>query len=377
MMRKRYHAIWAALLALGMAPAQAQPASPSATGPSFTCTPHQGPVEDAICGSPTLSAADREMAALYAVDRISAFGSGPSNQLEGQRRALHDMQGCATSPGRTGIAECLKTSYDERNYELAISAATRAPDLALPVIRRVDAPFAPVAEAVVIWASEPEHTDWSAPAQAGKRARILALLKPVLNDYLTQGDTDSARSMLDGVTGNGTVRQVEDLLAEPDRLAGFLDVLGPALSGGGAREIPCAAIVGHPHLLGATASAYGATPDNFVFNTDCEAALPPLPTLARLDGKLRKAWPACDGTIRFAAYRQYRTSLDAARLGIVKPDPKRGLPARKGVSNADVTAARTELAAYYARYLGKTPPEADHMATDALGAVLDAAQNCD
>lgn len=375
-----FRAVFIVLLAaLPLAsPANAQTPAPASSGPSFTCAPGQDIVAATICASPALSAADREMAALYAVDRISAFGTGPSNQLEGQRKALKAMQGCAGPTQKATIVPCLQASYDERNYELAISAATRAPDLALPVIRRVDPTFAPVAEAVVIWASEPENSDWSAPALADKRARILALLKPVLSDYLTQGDQDMARSMLENATPPGqSVKRVEDLLASPGNLAGFLDVLGPPLSGEGAREIPCAAIVGHPRLLGATASVYDATPDNFVFNTDCEASLPPLPALTALDGKLRKGWPECDGTIRFAAYRQYQTSLDSARLGIVQHDPKAGFPPRRGVRPGDVAAARAELAGYYARYLGQSPPQAAQMAADAVSAVVTAGQECD
>lgn len=120
-----------------------------------------------------------------------------------------------------------------------------------------------------------------------------------------------------------------------------------------------------------------ATPDSFVFNSDCEATLPPTPALSARDGKLIKGWPACEGTIRFAAYRQYATSVDSARLGMVQHHRKAGFPARRGVTPADVAAARTELAAYYAQYLGKTPSQAAQMAADAISAVMTTGQECE
>jgi uncharacterized protein len=365
-----------ALFSLAVAvPAQAQ--APQ-QGPSFVCTAGQGVVESTICASAALSAADRLMAALYSVNKVSAFGSGPANQLETQRRAVKAMQDCAKPSGRSGqqsIAQCLEGAYDQRNEELAVGAVTRAPDLALPVIRRLDPGFAPLAEAIALWSSEPESTDWAAPRLAAKRQRILTVLRPIVTDLLTSEDKSFYRSVM-----SLNVRRVEDVLAAPKNLAAVLNVLGPALADDGrvnARAIPCAAIVGHPALLGATQSAFGATPDSFVFNSDCPITLPPLPALDALDGKLNKGWPRCDGTIRFAAYRMYNTSLDEARLGFAKHQPKATLPPRRGVSAADVQAARTELAAYYIRYRGVAQAKAAQMALDALSGVLNTAQECE
>lgn len=365
-----------ALFSLAVAiPAQAQ--TPQ-QGPSFACTAGQGLVESTICASPSLSAADRLMAALYAVNKVSAFGSGPANQLETQRRAVKAMQDCAKPSGRSGqqsIAQCLEGAYDQRNEELAVGAVTRAPDLALPVIRRLDPGFAPLAEAMALWASEPESTNWAAPQQSAKRARILTLLRPIVTDLLTSEDKSFYRSVM-----NQDVKHVEDVLAAPGNLAAVLNVLGPALADDSrvnARAIPCAAIVSHPALLGATQTAFGATPDSFVFNSDCRITLPPLPALDALDGKLNKGWPQCDGTIRFAAYRVYNTSLDEARLGFAKHQAKASLPPRRGVSAGDVQAARAELTAYYMRYRGVTQAKAAQMALDALSGVLNTAQECE
>lgn len=189
--------------------ASAQSSKAAQPGPSFACTPGQGVIETTICDSPTLSAADREMAALYAANRVSAFGKGPSNLLVSQRAVLKQMQDCAKPTGKTSVAACLQDIYGGRNFELAIAALTRAPDLTLPVIRRFDPSFAPLLEAIGIWASEPETVNWSAPAQAAKRARLLALLRPTLTDLLTNKDEEFFRSSFNDATPQGqNVRRV-------------------------------------------------------------------------------------------------------------------------------------------------------------------------
>ncbi len=63
--------------------------------------------------------------------------------------------------------------YARRNNDLAIALALSAPDRALPIIRRNDPVFAPVIEAISLWASEPRDADWSKPERAGKRRQIL------------------------------------------------------------------------------------------------------------------------------------------------------------------------------------------------------------
>lgn len=125
------------LTTIGTVPSRAQAPAAKGPGPSFACTAGQGLIETTVCASPTLSAADRQMATLYAADRVSAFGAGPSNIQVGQRKALKDMQSCTKPPGKTSIVDCLQGSYDKRTAELATAAVIRSPDLALPVLRKV------------------------------------------------------------------------------------------------------------------------------------------------------------------------------------------------------------------------------------------------
>jgi hypothetical protein len=199
-----------------------------------------------------------------------------------------------------------------------------------------------------------------------------------MTELLAKDDGSYAAGMLGGSSKDG-IAKLDDILSSPSHFALFLNVLGPELddSTPGSPAIPCAAVVGHPSLLGATASAFGSNMDNFVLRTDCKETLPAIPALNSLDAKLWKKWPDCEGTIRFAAYRTYDVALDVARLGFTKHEPKASLVQRDGVKPVDVAAARSELAAYYVQYLGKTPTQARSMASDAIITILNDAHECE
>jgi uncharacterized protein len=106
-----------------------QAAGPIQVSPSFSCTQATGAVEAAICGTPALAAADRDMALLYATSRLSAFGTGLPNELPEQRRSLQAMQDCTTKRANPAVVDCLRSLYDIRNAELATAAVIRAPDM--------------------------------------------------------------------------------------------------------------------------------------------------------------------------------------------------------------------------------------------------------
>jgi uncharacterized protein len=344
--------------------ALAQATTPA--GLSFSCAHTQGQdvVEKTVCASPALSAADRQMAALYASSRVSAFGHGPSNQLAAQRQMLKDMRRACRPP--SDCAGSLQDLYDERSYDLAIAVLLRIPDLALPAIRKFDPAYAPIAEAISIWATEPQNADWSAPARADKRARILTLLRPVMANN----------------NGEVAVTQIKDVLISDHHFAAFLNVIGadldPNPTGKTNRSLTCEAIVRHPALLGATTAVFGGFIDSTVFDTDCDQSLPPTPALSALGDKLDEAWfSSCQGTIRFSIERDYQMTLAAVRLGLAESDAKTAPHRFHSVSTADITAPRTELAAYYAKYLSKPKKAAKTMARDAINALLDVAHECD
>jgi len=381
--RLLFVAVISAFTVSPVSPAQAQAEAPA--GPSFSCSQAQSVIEKAICASPALSAADRQMAALYAAAGVSAFGKGPSNQLAVQRAALKEMGGCAKPSGAQTVADCLRAAYARRNGALAVATLMVSPDLALSALRAADPAYAPVAEAVQIWASEPKDADWTAASRARQRDRILERLRPFMTNLLTKDDQSFGREILADASGEAiTVKRIEDVLISERHFAKFLNVLGPYLPEDdwlgrrptGRRALPCAALVRHPALLAATEATFGSTMDNFVLDSDCAETLPPIPALDSLEKKLEKAWPSCEGTIRFAAYRMFESAGLEARLGVVKHEGKAASPRRRGVSKTDVATARAELAAYYATYLGKAPATAAAMADDAIGAILSNAQQC-
>lgn len=383
-MKRVLHAVMALGLFVGLAVGAGPTRAAEPSGPSFACGAADATVvEREICAVPAMAAADREMADLFAISRTSAFGTGSSNQLFYQRAVLKDMRACAGPNRNTTLRDCLAAVYRQRVAELAVASLMQAPAKALPPLRRIDPAFAPVAEAVAIWAGQPIDANWSAPQRAEAKGRIIALLTPYVSGLLTSEDQSFGRSILTAPGIDGVaVKRIDDLFVSDRHFAAFLNVLGPYIPDegrqtSGRRSLPCAAVVRHPALLNASASVFGSTMDSFVLDTDCEQTLPPTPALGRLTDKLNAEWPQCDGTIRFAAYRSFQSAIDAARLGRPQTTGKPSFPARRGVTAADVAAARAELKNYYRANLGKSEAEATAMAGEALSAILSNAQECD
>jgi uncharacterized protein len=377
-------ALLALLLGLAwLAAATAARAQSAATegSPSFACTPAMPIVERTICDDPNLRARDREMASLFAMSRTSAWGTGPSNQLTMQRKVLRNMRRCDVASRDYPLARCLTTLYDERIQALAIATLLQAPDVALPILRRNDPAFAPILEAVLLWSQAPAHADWSLPELATSRQRIVSLLDPYLTELHRNPDQRFGRDILSDPESDGlAVRTIEEVFLTDAHFARFLNVVGAYLpdlpSSTPPRSLPCTAILRHPDLLGATRSLFGSTIDNFVLQNDCDASLPPLPSLDALAAKLNAHWPRCDGTIRFAYYRIFASEIDEARLGLAPIDSVRRLVRRKGVSLADTDAAQRDLAAYYQTYLHRAPSAAATAARQAVANLMASAQEC-
>ncbi|MFC4256931.1 hypothetical protein GRI97_14595 [Altererythrobacter xixiisoli] len=364
------------------APAAAQ--AQAGSRPSFSCSGSLSPTEQAICADPALSAADREMAALYALSRQSAFGRGPSNQLAAQRAALKSMRECGDGASATlNTEQCLARLYRERNAQLALASVMQAPDAALPALQRADPEFAPMVEAIALWAAEPVDADWNAPARAASRARITSLLAPYLSDLQTNPDRSFGWSILSGDrVDKATVSSTDDLFRSERHFKAFLNVMGPYVTRDDQadlmqRNLPCAAILRHPTLLDATDAQFGSSLDMFVFGSDCADTLPPTPRLNALSDAILDSWPGCDGSIRFAASTHYRFLLDAARLGL-NPDAAGGEPTvPEGVSPDAIRAAREEMAQYYASYLDKPQADAGRLARDTIAALTAGAHRCE
>jgi hypothetical protein len=69
----------------------------------------------------------------------------------------------------------------------------------------MDPPYAPIAEAIRIWAAEPRDADWSAPDRADKRSRILKLLRPIMADL-------TANDGLNGMLANSGIKRIKGIL---------------------------------------------------------------------------------------------------------------------------------------------------------------------
>lgn len=324
------------------------------------------------------------MATLYDLAKVSVFGKGPSDQLAAQRATVKAVAACGSANGQTALTNCIAREYAHRNNDLAIALALRAPDRALPILRRNDPLFAPVIEAIGLWAAEPPDADWSKPERAEKRRQILALMAPAAAIMLTDKDPPWGGDLLRNGQQGVSIVKASDILRSDRHFAFFLNALGPYLPDGMGdrvdpfdRAIPCAAIVRHPALLGATESLFGSTLDNFVFLNDCGTTTPPLPQLARMSAQLNRSWPVCQGTIRFAAYRTAMTAYDEARLGQAPHNPDAWPRDRYGVNAATLQAVRAELTDYYVTYLDKTREAARVMADDSLKRIFATAHQCE
>jgi uncharacterized protein len=367
--------VLALLLPTPMAPVAAQ----TSAGPSFDCARAKGVVEQAICGDPELAEADRTMARLFAATRTSAFGSGPSNMLVGQRRWLKEREDCAAFARQVykSREDCLAGHYRTRNEELAVAALFAEPQLALATLRKLDPELAPLYEAVFVYASQPEGTDWAKPALGAERRRLLDLLAPQF--ALLQ--TDRMRSYGRSILGD-SVPKLENVLIPDDNFGDTLRTLAAYADGKRTpMTIPCAAIVRRPGLWDATLAMFGSGLDVGIPTDDCDVTLPALPRLDLLVARINAGWPDCQGSIRFSAYRGFAAMVSAARLGDSVVPGYRSTPGARAkrlarVQPAAVSGAIAELAGHYRTYRHVDAATARAAANDAVFSIQNAGHEC-
>jgi len=82
-------------------------------GPSFDCAKASTVIERAICKSPELAKADRDMAAVYAVLAGKLSGAAKDHLVKDQVRWIGN-RGPACSDGPLETPQCLKTRYADR-----------------------------------------------------------------------------------------------------------------------------------------------------------------------------------------------------------------------------------------------------------------------
>jgi uncharacterized protein YecT (DUF1311 family) len=356
------------------------------TAPSFDCSKATAEIEKLICNDREIATADANMAELYALAQVSAFGRGTSNQLAAQREWLAGRTSCLTinaaraegdtSDGRT---DCLASNYRERNRELAVAILTTHPDVALGVLRDDSQDIAPLYEALQLYLTKPASAKWSDAAHWDKRDRIAALLKPYYADLETDDNKGYGLSVLSDIAASPDAAMSSD--AKMGSTFAIISVYVSNDDGGTSVQFPCAAIVQRPAMISAAAPYFGSTLDNFLPPPDCEHSLPAQPRLNALAKALNAFWTddCGGGTIRFAYYRSYAQLEHSARIGlpVEQKQARSTLLARKGLNSKLVTTAIAELADQYARYNGLSKPEAEKRARFWLGRMIADAGECD
>ena len=342
--------LFTGILAAGLlfaAPALAQNGS-SSNGPSFDCTGAKG--NDAvICGNAELSALDRDLAKFYALSKTSAFGSGPSNELAMQRQWLksRDCKGDTAAQ-----VKCLKDNYQGRLIDLAEVLLFAAHDDAMAVLRRNDARIAAIYEAQYRYVTVDD---------AAKRSAAVA---QALTPFYAGLEAEDKASLKD------------DKLDTPALAAAhFTDfVVEAGVRLGNQTTWSCTALIRRPEILDAEGSQFGSTMDNFIPGDDCGVTLPPMPHFDDLVQSAFSEPSLCDGTLRYAAYRdgeQVETATRLHRTSYWKSDPLDADGARlqakfrKAHAALEAQAIR-ELTDYYVQWFKLTPAQA---ATDAKRAV--------
>ncbi len=348
------------------------------------CSKASTSVDKFKCTNADLKAQDDVMARLYAVARVNMYGKGPSGEIATQKKWLHTaaQQAQCMAMAADKRAGCIIEEYKSRNLELAFSAMPKAPDAALQVLRDQNIDTEPYYEALTIFTSEPDGTDWLAPALSTKREKIEKLVAPAFAAKDKNKDEESDGHFNSLLFEDASVATPDDILKSSRNFAGFFR----AVTYDAQTPLPCGYVVSHQGLLDATNSYFGATSDNFIVQTDCDVTAPTAPKFSALIKQINDKWPQCDGTIRFAAYREFAVAVDRVLSPSARAieDFKATAPLIKeeehsliGVSPKVITAAKLEMTNYYMKYLGVTQTKAALFAQGKIADVLAHGQQCE
>lgn len=354
----------------------------SAKADGIDCSKAIDAVDKLICVSDELKAQDKIMAGLYAVARVSIFGSGQSGEIAEQQTWLTSRTDCLKPPSGTPT-ECLVDLYQTRNLDLAYAAMPKAADLALQVLKDQKVEAEPVFEALSIYAAEPDGTNWERPELASKRDRIVALATPLITAIDNAGKPEATTfTFQHDLLDEGSVKSPGDILKSSQHFGSFLKA---ALYGAQQQAtLPCGYVSTHPGLLVASESYFGSTMDTNLVNTNCTKTTPPTPKLNALLAQIHDGWPQCEGTIRFGAYRSFDVAVDEALAPSAKQvqnhPPAKPLNSSEdlsGVTKSALRSATGELAAYYVKYLKATPSNAAQFAKAKIAKLQELGQQCE
>ena len=345
------------------------------------CSKAANYMDKIVCANADIKAQDATMAELFAAARISMFGKGPSREIAKQKGWLANRKDCLALAADKR-ASCLLDLYKARNLELAFSAMPKAPEAALRILRDQNVETEPYYAALSIFASEPDGSDWLTTELSEKREKIIKLVIQVFEDILKKENANPSKHFNAELFEDASISKPEDILKSSRDFAGFFR----AITFDATTPLPCGYIVSHQSLLDATNSYFGSTADNFIINSNCSVTAPPTPNLDYLVRQINKAWPTCDGTIRFSAYRSFNVAVDkvlspSARAiedyRVAPPQAKDQEHALAGVKKKTIHATESEMTAYYVKYLGVTPAKAAVFAKGKIADVLNDGQQCE
>jgi uncharacterized protein YecT (DUF1311 family) len=353
----------------------------AAKADGIDCSKATNYIEKLICTNAEVKAQDQTMEKLYAVARVNMYGKGPSGEIANQKRWLLSRQICLPESGTKRIT-CILDEYKKRNIQLAFSALPKAPELALQVLRAQNIDTEPYYEALTIFTSEPDGTDWLAPALSAKREKIEKLVAPAFAANKKNRNAEPDSHFNSALFEEASVATTDDILKSSGNFADFFR----AVTYDAQTPMPCGYVVSHQGLLDATNGYFGANPDNFIIQSDCEVTAPTTPKLRAMLADINNNWPECDGTIRFAAYRQFSVTIDRvlspSAHTIEDFNPADASRPNKhhsavGVSMAAINAAENEMTAYYVKYLGVASAKARIFAKGKIADMLYDAHQCE
>lgn len=358
------------LAPLALAVSVALPAR--AEAPSFSCAAARSEVEKTICASPELAREDAAMARLYAAAKRGARGDGQTGHGAAQIAWLRERAACENGKthGFASRAECLSANYRRRNTELATAALFADRDFAIDQLQQLDPKSTPLIHAVVLYADRRPGAAWA----SGQREKIAALLR----EPFAKLERDPMQSYGHSILKD-TVPTLNAAFASDAAFAETVAILAAYADGEQTPiTMPCGALIRNPALTDMLEPRFGSTIDNFLPRSDCDTALPPMPALARLDERIDRTWPECQGTIRFAGYRSYSAALERARIGFAPTTAGRVSRLRnlRGVAPQLATAAVAELERAYPAYGGLSSAQARMTARQRIAEMLDAAHQC-
>jgi hypothetical protein len=343
-------------------------------------------VDRMICTNPDFKAQDDTMVELYAVARVSMYGKGASGEIVNQKIWLADRDKClkSTTDKRTS---CVLDLYKTRNLELAFSAMPSAPEASLKVLHDQKIETEPYYEALTIFTSEPDGVDWQSPALTEKRRNIEKLVAPAFSQLQQNLPAHSDLRFNKDLFSDANFASTDDILKSTQSFANFFRAVTFGTSDLHPSAIlPCGYVVSHQNLLDATDGYFGATPDNFIINSNCDVTAPATPKFHALLKQINGHWPQCDGTIRFAAFRDFGVMIDRVfspsaraieKYKPAAPRPKNEEHTLDGVSIKAISDAQTEMTNYYVKYLAVTQTKASIFAKAKIADVLYDGQQCE